>query len=136
MCFDRCSRCLADSWIPPSSPPSMAADSMEIDDSLYRQVYHFGCTSPCSVVFLTEAFETNVTDKVTRQSRQEMTVLCFIPQSVKFLNCPSGSLGLFLILPLPPFSPIQPPAICAGRQCYVPDGPVLSLSQWDGRTGN
>lgn len=34
--FYRNSRCLADSWIPPHLPPSMAADSMEIDDSLYR----------------------------------------------------------------------------------------------------
>lgn len=31
---------LSDSWKFLTSPPSMAAESMEIDDSLYRQVYH------------------------------------------------------------------------------------------------
>lgn len=60
----------------------MAADSMEIDDSLYRQVHLFGSQS--GVVLLAKALET--TDDVTRQSGQEMTVQCFILQSVRLLH--------------------------------------------------
>lgn len=38
---------LSDSWIFPTSPPSMATEFMEIDDSLYRQVYHLTCIAIC-----------------------------------------------------------------------------------------
>lgn len=67
----RNSRCLADSWIFPISRTSMAADSMEIDDSLYRQVCFAGTLSP-AVAFLSEAIKPtlriNTTSHLSRES--------------------------------------------------------------------
>lgn len=129
----RYSRYISDSWIPPLSPPSMAADSMEIDDSLYRQVKpSWLYTSQSVLVVCTKALVAE--DKVTQYTERKW--LCFILQ-INAVIAPHFSLLIWsLTLPLHSFPSVQPPAICAGRQRYAPDGSVLSLSQWNGRSGN
>lgn len=92
----------------------MAADSMEIDDSLYRQVCFAGTLSPAAA-FLSKA---------VKWSFQVLFVFALFP------------ITHTLISPSLCFSSVQPPAICPGWQCHAPDGTVLSLSQRDGGSWN
>lgn len=73
----RNSRCLADSWIFPISRTSMAADSMEIDDSLYRQVCFAGTPISPAVAFLSKAIKPNLHINATSHLLRESS--SFIP---------------------------------------------------------
>ncbi len=109
MCLNRYSRYLSVSWTPPSSPPSMAADSMEIDDSLYRQVtqkdVHNIQGQSSSLVYLELQIRSH------RSRDRKWHFLITQSKQLLFLTFPDRSLALALKL--------FPPVSLSSRQRYV-----------------